>query len=121
MIRRVTTRPQSGNRCGHGQRYRCTTNGCPREVFAHNASRLARPGWWLLRRALPAPLEELAHSGRTLHRRRHDVLAYFDHNASNGPTEAINGRLEALPNPLTPALRQPRPGRSMHSNSGRTG
>ncbi|WP_231752531.1 transposase, partial [Mycobacterium gordonae] len=26
----------------------------------------------------------------------HDVLAYFDHHASNGPTEAINGRLEAL-------------------------
>ncbi|WP_230865890.1 transposase, partial [Mycobacterium canetti] len=30
------------------------------------------------------------------HARRHDVLAYFDHHASNGPTEAINGRLEAL-------------------------
>jgi transposase len=29
-------------------------------------------------------------------RHRHDVLAYFDHHASNGPTEAINGRLEAL-------------------------
>jgi hypothetical protein len=43
-----------------------------------------------------APLEELAQLGRTLHRRRHDVLAYFDHHASNGPTEAINGRLEAL-------------------------
>ena len=84
------------------------------------------PGWRaqagrLLRRALPAALEELAHSGRTLHGRRHDVLAYFDHNASNGPSEAINGRLEALPNPLTPALRQPRPDRSMHSNSGRAG
>jgi transposase len=24
------------------------------------------------------------------------MLAYFDHHASNGPTEAINGRLEAL-------------------------
>lgn len=24
------------------------------------------------------------------------MLAYFDHRASNGPTEAINGRLEAL-------------------------
>jgi len=24
------------------------------------------------------------------------VLAYFDYHASNGPTEAINGRLEAL-------------------------
>jgi Transposase len=28
--------------------------------------------------------------------RRHDILAFFDHHGSNGPTEAINGRLEAL-------------------------
>jgi transposase len=69
-----------------------------------------------LRRGVPAALEELAQLGRTLHRRRHDVLTYFDHHASNGPTEAINGRLEAfasqrpgisklhpLPNPLTAA------------------
>ena len=35
-------------------------------------------------------------SGRTLGRRRADILAFFDHHASNGPTEAINGRLEAL-------------------------
>jgi transposase len=45
---------------------------------------------------LPAGLEELATLGRTLHRRRDDVLAYFTHRASNGPTETINGRLEAL-------------------------
>ena len=38
---------------------------------------------------MPAVLEELAQLGRTLHRRRHDVLAFFDHYASNGPTEAI--------------------------------
>ena len=50
----------------------------------------------LLRTGLPAGLEELVQLGRTLHRRRDDVLAYFDHRASNGPTEAINGRLEAL-------------------------
>jgi transposase len=50
----------------------------------------------LLRRGLPAGLEELAQLGRTLHRRRDDILAYFSHRASNGPTEAINGRLEAL-------------------------
>src|SRR4051794_31169245 len=50
----------------------------------------------LLRPAVPAGLEELAQLGRTLHRRRDDVLAYFSHRASNGPTEAINGRLEAL-------------------------
>ncbi|WP_300019123.1 ISL3 family transposase [Pseudonocardia sp.] len=49
-----------------------------------------------LRTGLPAGLAELATLGRTLHRRRDDVLAYFDHRASNGPTEAINGRLEAL-------------------------
>ena len=49
-----------------------------------------------LRRGVPAGLEELAQLGRTLHRRRADVLAYFDHHVSNGPTEAINGRLEAL-------------------------
>lgn len=49
-----------------------------------------------LRTGLPAGLDELATLGRTLHRRRNDVLAYFDHRASNGPTEAINGRLEAL-------------------------
>src|SRR6185437_4650529 len=75
-----------------------------------------------LRRGVPAVLEELAQLGRTLWSRHADVLAYFDHHASNGPTEAINGRLEALrrnapwipesdplPNPLTTALRQPRP------------
>ncbi|MDT7746046.1 MAG: hypothetical protein QOE59_5124 [Actinomycetota bacterium] len=49
-----------------------------------------------LRAAVPVGLEELATLGRTLHRRRDDVLAYFTHRASNGPTEAINGRLEAL-------------------------
>lgn len=49
-----------------------------------------------LRAGLPDGLEELATLGRTLHRRRDDVLSYFDHRASNGPTEAINGRLEAL-------------------------
>lgn len=49
-----------------------------------------------LRARIPAALEELAQLGRTLWRRRHDVLAYFDHHTSNGPTEAINGRLEAL-------------------------
>jgi transposase len=49
-----------------------------------------------LRRGVPTALEELAQLGRTLHRRRADVLAFFDHHASNGPTEAINGRLEAM-------------------------
>ena len=49
-----------------------------------------------LRQGLPAGLEELAQLGRTLWRRRHDILAYFDVGASNGPVEAINGQLEHL-------------------------
>ncbi|WP_205832134.1 ISL3 family transposase [Bifidobacterium moraviense] len=40
---------------------------------------------------------ELATLGRTLKRRMSDVLAFFDHpHGANGPTEAINGRLETL-------------------------
>jgi transposase len=49
-----------------------------------------------IRRGVPAGLEEIAQLGHTLSRRRADVLAFFDHHTSNGPTEAINGRLEAL-------------------------
>ena len=49
-----------------------------------------------IRRAVPAGLEEIAQLGRTPWRRHADILAFFDHQASNGPTEAINGRLEAL-------------------------
>ncbi len=49
-----------------------------------------------IRKGLPAGLEELAQLGRTLWRRREDILAYFDIGASNGPVEAINGRLEHL-------------------------
>jgi transposase len=49
-----------------------------------------------IRRGVPTGLEEIAQLGRTLWRRRGDILAFFDHHASNGPTEAINGRLEAL-------------------------
>ena len=42
-------------------------------------------------------LSELMTLGRTLKRRAGDILAYFDHpHTSNGPTEAINGRLEHL-------------------------
>ena len=50
-----------------------------------------------LRRGVPEALVELRKLGRTLHRRVGDVLAYFDlPGTSNGPTEAINGRLEHL-------------------------
>jgi len=46
---------------------------------------------------VPAALIELRRLGRTLSKRAGDVLAYFDRpGTSNGPTEAINGRLEHL-------------------------
>ena len=46
---------------------------------------------------VPKPLTELITLGRTLKKRTADVLAYFDQpGSSNGPTEAINGRLEHL-------------------------
>lgn len=46
---------------------------------------------------VPSSLTEIVTLGRTLKRRAGDVLAYFDHPyTSNGPTEAINGRLEHL-------------------------
>lgn len=46
---------------------------------------------------VPAALTELTTLGRTLKRRAVDILAYFDRpGTSNGPTEAINGRLEHL-------------------------
>ena len=46
---------------------------------------------------VPPSLTEVITLGRTLKRRAQDVLAYFDRpGTSNGPTEAINGRLEHL-------------------------
>ena len=46
---------------------------------------------------VPASLIEVTTLGRTLTRRAVDVLAFFDRpGTSNGPTEAINGRLEHL-------------------------
>ena len=46
---------------------------------------------------VPAALVELRTLGRTLKQRAADVLAYFERpGTSNGPTEAINGRLEHL-------------------------
>lgn len=45
---------------------------------------------------MPKGLEEIKQLGNTLYRRQKDVLAYFDIGASNGPVEAINGRLEHL-------------------------
>ena len=46
---------------------------------------------------VPGVLREVITLGRTLNKRSADVLAYFDRpGTSNGPTEALNGRLEHL-------------------------
>jgi len=48
-------------------------------------------------KGVPKTLTEIITLGRTLKKRADDVLAYFDRpHTSNGPTEAINGRLEHL-------------------------
>src|SRR5947209_13585250 len=48
-------------------------------------------------KGLPKHLTETITLGRTLKERAADVLAYFQRpGTSNGPTEAINGRLEHL-------------------------
>jgi transposase len=50
-----------------------------------------------LSHGVPKALSEVITLGRTLKQRAADVLAYFDRpGTSNGPTEAINGRLEHL-------------------------
>ena len=60
-----------------------------------------------IRRGVPAGLEEIAQLGRTLWRRRHDILAFFDHYASNGPTEASA--------PASPATEQASEGEAKHA------
>ena len=56
---------------------------------------------------VPTSLTEVRTLGRTLKHRATDVLAYFDRpGTSNGPTEAINGRLEHLRG-IRPRLPQP--------------
>jgi len=50
-----------------------------------------------LREGVPTDLIELRRLGRTLNQRLSDVLASFERpGTSNGPTEALNGRLEHL-------------------------
>ena len=50
-----------------------------------------------LKQAIPEGLEEIQTLAKTLTERASDILAYFDRpRTSNGPTEAINGRLEHL-------------------------
>lgn len=51
----------------------------------------------MLSSEVPRDLPELISLGSTIARRVGDILAFFDHpGTSNGPSEAINGRLEHL-------------------------
>ena len=57
---------------------------------------------------VPRGLTELITLGRTLKRRAGDILAYFDHpHTSNGPTEAINGRLDTYADPHSGSATSP--------------
>ena len=69
--------------------YRHPDRACGRKVMATLIESLSS--------GVPTKLIELRRLGRTLKRRAGDILAYFDRpGTSNGPTEAINGRLEHL-------------------------
>jgi hypothetical protein len=58
--------------------------------------------------SVPSALSEIITLGRTLKKRATDVLAYFERpGTSNGPTEAINGRLEHLPAPPSDSATSP--------------
>ena len=46
-------------------------------------------GWMMADLFRTAELAKLAHLGRSLWKRRKEILAYFDTGASNGPVEAI--------------------------------
>ena len=68
-----------------------------REKFSGLGRKRLRELIDLLKSTTPAWFTELRKLAYTLDRRRADILAYFDHpRTSNGPTEAINGRLEHL-------------------------
>ncbi|WP_413227907.1 transposase [Actinomyces respiraculi] len=93
------------------------------ELFAHDEHTAVEVTWWIYQRmvaayrhrdraqgktlmhklitsishGVPPELSEVTVLGRTLHTRATDVLACFDHpRTSNGPTQAVNGRLEHL-------------------------
>lgn len=57
---------------------------------------------------VPTALTKLRTLGRTLKRRAQDVLAYFERpGTSNGPTEAINGRLDTYEDPPSASRTSP--------------
>jgi transposase len=68
-----------------------------REPDRHKGRKLMSTLLKSVSHGVPRALTEVITLGRTLNNRAADVLAYFDRpGTSNGPTEAINGRLEHL-------------------------
>jgi len=68
-----------------------------REPDKKDAKQLMRDLIDAVATGVPAALVEIRRLGRTLKQHAVDVLAFFDRpGTSNGPTEAINGRLEHL-------------------------
>ena len=68
-----------------------------REPDKHKAKQMMQAVIDSVTSGVPAPLVEIRRLGRTLKQRAADILAFFDRpGTSNGPTEAINGRLEHL-------------------------
>ncbi|GAA1133850.1 ISL3 family transposase [Microbacterium aurantiacum] len=68
-----------------------------REPDKNKAKEMMRAVIVAVSSGVPAALTEIRRLGRTLKQRAADVLAFFDRpGTSNGPTEAINGRLEHL-------------------------
>ena len=71
------------------QAYRAADRGLGRFLMDRAITSLTQP--------VPAGLEEVAAPATTLTSRSQDILAYLERpHTSNGPTEAINGRLEHL-------------------------
>ncbi|MDK9349917.1 ISL3-like element ISPfr1 family transposase [Propionibacterium freudenreichii] len=69
--------------------YRDKDRGLGRFFLAHTIDKISA--------SVPEQLVEIRKLARTLTQRASDVLGYFDRpGTSNGPTEAINGRLEHL-------------------------
>ncbi|WP_344672594.1 transposase, partial [Pseudoclavibacter caeni] len=68
-----------------------------REPDKNKAKEMMRAAIDSVSSGVPTMLTEARRLGRTLKQRAVDILAFFDRpGTSNGPTEAINGRLEHL-------------------------
>ena len=68
-----------------------------REPDKKKAKQMMHAAFDAITTGVPAALVEIRRLGRTMGQRATDILAFFDRpGTSNGPTEAINGRLEHL-------------------------